>query len=117
MSRPRKAQRAQIAFLCLLCLSSLSPAALAASNPTLLGKSQPGALVRVMADNGQITEVTADRHGSFRVEVSGRFHLEILHDGFRTLHSSDVSLPADSGDTYQIDAPLRPGNPGDVENV
>jgi hypothetical protein len=104
--------------LCVLCaVCFLAPLSLTAASPVLLGKSQPGALVRIIGDDGRIAQITADRRGAFRAEVSGRFHLEIQHDGYRTVRSSDVSLPADSDDTYQIEVPLRPGDPDDIEKV
>jgi hypothetical protein len=99
--------------LCSLCLC----VAAAEASPILIGKSQPGAAVHIVFANGRMAEINADRRGSFRAEVSGRFHIEIQHDGYRTVHSSEISLPSDSDDTYQIDVPLRPGNPEDVENV
>src|SRR2546422_5871006 len=82
------------------------------------GKPLAGASVHVQTDDGRTTDLVTDSRGAFRVEITGRFHLEIRHDGYRTVRSSTVSLSGGSDDIYQIDdIRLLPGNPGDVETV
>ena len=104
--------------LFLLCLLWLIPSLSFAANPVLVGKSAPGAIVRVITPDGKIaSETTADKRGAFRVQVPDKFHLEIHRDGYRTLRSSEVTLTADSGDVYQVDVPLGPGSPDDTESV
>ncbi|HLH32264.1 MAG TPA: carboxypeptidase-like regulatory domain-containing protein, partial [Terriglobia bacterium] len=110
---PRKAQKGLLLVLCLLWLTSAAEAA----TPVLLGKSIPNSNVRVIAEDGRVTEVTADKRGTFRVEVPGKFRIEISHEGYRTLHSSGVSVAPGTDDVYQVDVPLRPGNPADIETV
>jgi hypothetical protein len=106
-----------IAALCFLCFLWLIPSVQAAP-PVLLGRSVPGAIVRVIAADGRVTaEVTSDKRGSFRVEVPEKFRLEIHHDGYRTARSLEVSLAPGSDDIYQVDVPLRPGSPDNVETI
>jgi hypothetical protein len=82
------------------------------------GKPLPSTIVRAQAEDGRTTEVTTDNHGSFRVEVSGRFRLEIRHDGYRTVRSSVVTPAGGAEETYQIDdIQLLSGNAEDVETV
>jgi hypothetical protein len=112
----REAQKGYVSFLYLLCL--LWPvSSVNAATPVLVGKSVPGSIVRVIAGDRVTVEVSADKRGVFRVEVSDKFHLEIQHDGYRTLRSSEVSLSPGSDDVYQVDVPLRPGIPDNVEAV
>ncbi len=77
----------------------------------------PGSGIRIIAPDGQVTEATADKRGAFRVQVPSRFYLEIRHAGYRSVRSSEVSLEADFEGAYQVDVPLRPGNPDDVEPI
>jgi hypothetical protein len=96
----------------------LIPSTVFGASPVLVGKSIPGSIVRVVAPDGRATiEVSADKRGAFRVEVPEKFHLEIRHDGYRTVRSSEVSLSPGSDDVYQVDVPLRPGSPENVEAV
>jgi hypothetical protein len=82
------------------------------------GKAISGATVQVQMDDGRTTQLTTDAHGDFRVEATGRFRLEIRHDGYRTVHSSTLSLSAGSDDFYQTDdIQLLPGKPEDIETV
>ncbi|HSU88228.1 MAG TPA: carboxypeptidase-like regulatory domain-containing protein, partial [Terriglobia bacterium] len=64
----------------------------AAASPVLMGrvtdsrgKPIPDARVRLQTDDGKTTEVVTDGHGSYRLEVNGRFRLEIRHDAYRTV--------------------------------
>src|SRR6476661_10445714 len=116
MSQLQKLRKAQRSFLCFLCLLWLIPSVKAAT-PTLAGKSVPGSGIRIIAADGQVTQATADKRGSFRVQVPARFYLEIRHAGYRSVRSSEVSLEGDSEAAYQVDVPLRPGNPDDVEPI
>ncbi|HSU87789.1 MAG TPA: carboxypeptidase-like regulatory domain-containing protein, partial [Terriglobia bacterium] len=96
-----------------------------AASPVLMGrvtdshgKPIPDARVRLQTDDGKTTEVVTDGHGSYRLEVNGRFRLEIRHDGYRTVRSSAALLPnAPSDDIYQADVSLLPGNSEDIETV
>jgi Carboxypeptidase regulatory-like domain/TonB dependent receptor len=82
------------------------------------GKPIPGANVRVQTEDGRKTDLVTDSRGTFRAEISGRFHLEIRKVGYRTVRSSTVSLTAGSNDIYQIDdIRLLPGNLEAVETV
>src|ERR671925_297567 len=82
------------------------------------GKPIPDARVRIQTDDGKTAEVVTDNHGSYRLEVNGRFRLEIQHDGYRTLRSSSALLPnVASDDIYQADVSLLAGDPRDVESV
>jgi TonB dependent receptor len=111
----REAQKVRKVLLCLLWLI---PCPAFAASPVLAGKSIPGSVVRVIAGDGRVVvEASADKRGAFRVQVPERFHLEIYHDGYRTLRSSEVSLTPGSDDVYQVDVPLRPGTPDNVETV
>jgi hypothetical protein len=67
------------------------------------GKPITGATVRVQNEDGRSAEFVTDSHGAFRVQASGRFHLEIRHEGYRSVRSSVVSVSAGSDDVYQID--------------
>jgi hypothetical protein len=82
------------------------------------GKPIAGASVRVYTEGGQTTEFVTDSRGGFRAGISGRFHIEIRHDGYRSVRSSTLSLPGAFEDLYQTDdIQLLPGNPADVETV
>lgn len=82
------------------------------------GKAVSGAVVRIHEEDGRIVEATTDGHGVFRLEVSGRFWIEIRKAGYRTLRSTTASLSGVSSDAvYQADIPLLPGSPDDVETV
>lgn len=82
------------------------------------GKAIADAEVRVLADGGRVVNSTTNGRGVFRVEVTGRFRLEIRHAGYRTLQSTAVSLSdASSGGVYQADISLFRGNPDDIESV
>jgi hypothetical protein len=96
-----------------------------AATPTLAGhvsdsrgKPLSGAVVQIQVEGGRLTELVTDSRGVFRTEISGKFHLEIRHNGYRTVRSSTVSLNGGSDDSYQVgDIQLLPGNPDDVETV
>jgi Carboxypeptidase regulatory-like domain/TonB dependent receptor-like, beta-barrel len=82
------------------------------------GKPISGASVRVQSEDGRKTDLVTDNRGTFRAEITGRFHLEIRKVGYRTVRSSTVSLSAVSDDVYQIDdIRLLPGNLEAVETV
>jgi hypothetical protein len=82
------------------------------------GKPLADATVRVLAEDGRATTFITDSRGVFRVEISGKFHVEVRHDGYRSVRSSSVSLAGGSDDLYQIDdIRLLQGNTDDVENV
>jgi outer membrane receptor protein involved in Fe transport len=82
------------------------------------GKPLPGAAVRVQMEGGRSTELITDNRGAFRVEISGRFQLEIRCAGYRTVRTSVVTLSSAGDDVYQIDAiRLLAGNPDEVETI
>ena len=127
LSRLRFADtKTQKVFLGLcLCVFVVTTTSWAAVSPVLMGrvtdshgKPIPDARVRLQTDDGKTTEVVTDGHGSYRLEVNGRFRLEIRHDAYRTVRSSATLLPnAASDDIYQADVSLLPGNPEDIETV
>jgi hypothetical protein len=87
---------------------------LTAGNPVLTGrvldrshKPLAHAEVRIITPEGETTDQTTDDRGSFRFDVSGRFRLEIRHEGFRSIQSNLVSLPREG--LYEIDVILLPG--------
>ena len=96
-----------------------------AASPILIGRvtdvrGRPiaAATVRVQSDDGRATEVLTDSRGVYRIEANGRFHLEIRHEGYRTVRSSDASIASGgSDDVYQADVSLLPGNSEDLETV
>src|SRR5437764_11789650 len=97
-------------------------AVLLAASPVLAGrvvdshgKGIADAKVRVVADDGQTTDALTDSRGNFRVPVSGKFHVEIRHDGYLSVRSSTVSLSGAPDDVYQIEVALLPGNPDQIE--
>src|SRR5437016_12862026 len=71
--------------------------------------------VRIVSSDGNVIEQTTDDHGSFRLEISGRFQLEIRHSGFRSIQSNLISLPREG--LYEIDVALLPGEPEVVDQV
>jgi len=82
------------------------------------GKPVRDATVRIQEEGGRAAETLTDSRGAFRLEVSGRFRLEIHHPSYRTVRSSTASITGASGDdVYQADVSLLPGNPDDVETV
>jgi len=82
------------------------------------GKPVAGALVRIQTEDGRTTDRQTDSRGTFRIEVGGRFSLEVRQDGYQTVRSSTVSIPASSDDIYQVeDIELVAGNPTRVETV
>jgi hypothetical protein len=76
-------------------------------------------MVRVEAEDGKATDLVTDSRGAFRVAIGeGKFHIEIRHDGYRTVRSSTVSLSGSADDVFQLDdVRLLPGNTADVETV
>src|SRR5690349_13153867 len=73
-----------------------------------------GASVRVRSEDGRVIEQITDNRGAFRVEVAGKFRVEVSHDGFRTVRSSIVSLAGNTDDVYQVDdIRLINGSPDD----
>ena len=82
------------------------------------GKPIPNAIVRVASDDGRTSVGVTDSRGEFRVEVNGRFIVEIRHSGFRTLRSATASLlGASADDIYQATFSLLPGDVDDIETV
>src|SRR5437870_813331 len=82
------------------------------------GKPIPNASVRIQSDDGKTTQVITDSRGGYRIEASGRFHLEVQHEGYRTVRSSAASLEnASEDDVYQADVVLLPGNSEDIESL
>jgi TonB-dependent receptor-like protein/carboxypeptidase family protein len=82
------------------------------------GTPIPNAIVRVDSDDGRSSVGVTDSRGEFRVEVNGRFIVEIRHSGFRTLRSAAASLlGASADDIYQATFSLLPGDVGDIETV
>src|SRR4051794_38426529 len=96
---------------------------LSAASPTLLGrvydratgKAIPHAEIRITTAAGRLLTPVVNDRGSFRVDISGRFRLEVAHAGFRTIQSSEVAFP-DEG-LYQMEIPLNAGDPNSVESV
>jgi hypothetical protein len=122
MKKPQEAQEAQ-KLLCILCLLWFLPSLFAAL-PVLSGrvvdshgKAIPGAAVQVQTDDGHTMDYVTDSRGRFRVEAGGKFHIEIRHDGYRTIRSSTVSLSGSPDAVYQVDLPLQQGNPDDIETL
>jgi hypothetical protein len=82
------------------------------------GKPIPNAIVRVDLDDGHSSVSLTDARGEFRIEVNGRFIVEIRHSGFRTLRSAMASLVgASADDVYQATFSLLPGDVDDAETV
>jgi len=82
------------------------------------GKPIQTALIRVESDDGRSSFSITDSRGEFRIEVNGRFLVEIRHSGFRTLRSATASLlGASPDDVYQAQFSLLPGDVNDVETV
>jgi hypothetical protein len=110
------------AALCLLCFF---PSFLFADGPVLVGrvtdpygKALADARVRVHDAAGGTSFLRTDRRGAFRVEMSGRFYIEIRQQGFRTVRSQWISLSgASDDDVYQFDVPLQAGNSNETEDV
>ena len=74
--------------------------------------------MRVQTEDGRTVDLLTDSRGAFRVEISGKVHLEIRRAGYRTVRSSTVSLSGSSDDIYQTeDIRLLPGNPDATELV
>ena len=68
-----------------------------------LGKPIPVRSSALETDDGRSSDTVTDTRGEFRVEVSGRFLVEIRHSGYRTLRSSTASLlGASADDIYQV---------------
>jgi len=92
------------------------------ANPTLSGrvtdrqgKPVPGATVRLLVEGRAPVDSLTDAHGHFRLEITGRFQIEVRHSGYRSLRSAFVELSGDG--VYQVEVPLIPGDPGQIENV
>src|SRR5947208_2834530 len=91
--------------------------------PTLIGRVTDtagtpvaAAMVRAVPDSGAVIETTTDAKGKFRLEISGRFRLEITHPNFRMLQSSPIDLAGDGA--YAIERiSLLPGTPDQTESV
>ena len=81
------------------------------------GKGIPDAKVRVQNDGGGTTDVVTDSRGNFRVPVSGKFHIEIRHDGYRSIRTSTVALSGTPDDVYQVEVRLLPGNADENMNA
>ena len=82
------------------------------------GKPLAGAEVRVHIEDGRTVDGMTDGRGAFRIEIAGRFQLEIRHKGFRSVRSSPIALSGSGDDVYQIeDIRLLPGDSTDVETV
>src|SRR5437870_4209897 len=82
------------------------------------GKPIPDAIVRIETDDRRTMEVLSDSRGAYRIAANGRFRLEIRHEGYRTVRSSDALIPnGGADDIYQADVSLLPGNPEDIETV
>ncbi len=91
-------------------------------NPTLDGRvtdrqGNPvaGATVRSIVDGRAPLEVLTDAKGHFRIEILGRFQIEVRQSGYRTLRSRFTELAGDG--TYQVVVPLLSGDPDKVDNV
>src|SRR5438093_7019148 len=82
------------------------------------GKPIPDATVRVQAEGGKTSETVTDSRGTYRIEASGIFRLEVQRDGYRTIRSFPVALSnAATEDVYQADVSLLPGNSEEIESV
>lgn len=91
--------------------------------PTLTGRVTdssgmpvPRAHVQVMTDDGRVITAVADERGAFRLEVSGRFYIEIRQPGYRSVRTNSVQL-AESDAVYEFDIPLLAGDSNDLEQV
>jgi hypothetical protein len=112
-------------FSLCLCVFVVTNTAFATVAPILMGRVTdargrpiPDAIVRIQSEDGRTSEVSTDSRGGYRIEANGRFHLEIRHEGYRTVRSEAILLPnATADDVYQADVPLLPGNPEDIETV
>ncbi len=104
-------------------MSGLVLSLLLALVPTLTGRVTdstgmpvPRAQVRVMTDNGRVINTASDERGTFQLEVSGRFYLEIRQAGYRTVRTTSVQL-SESDDVYEFEIPLLPGDSNDLEQI
>jgi TonB dependent receptor-like, beta-barrel/Carboxypeptidase regulatory-like domain len=96
---------------------------LSAATPTLLGRVFDNATgkpiaraeVRITLADGQVLTPSVNDRGSFRIGIIGRFRLGVRHEGYRSIQSSEITLPSEG--LYQIDIGLDSGNPGNVEPV
>ena len=92
---------------------------LLAATPLLVGKTTPGAAVRVIGEDGRTTEAIADKRSSSGSGCPGRFHLEIRHDGYRTVRSSPFPCPAipTMSIRWMISGGCVPATQDDIETV
>lgn len=91
-------------------------------NPTLSGRVTdrqgnpvPGATVRSIVDGRAPVESFTDKGGHFRIEITGRFQLEVRHSGYQTLRSASAELSGES--VYHVEVPLISGDPEQIDNV
>ena len=91
-------------------------------NPTLSGrvtdrqgKPVPGAIVWSFVEGRAPIETLADARGRFRLEITGRFQIEVRHSGYRTLRSAFAELAGDS--VYQVEVSLISGDPTLIDSV
>src|SRR6185436_466432 len=85
-------------------------------NPTLSGRvtdrqGNPvqGATVRSIVAGRAPLEVLTDARGKFKLEITGRFQIEVRHAGYQTLLSGSAELTGES--VYQVEIPLLSGDP------
>src|SRR5262245_61259138 len=106
-----------LSLLLIFLLAALPTLAGRVADPR--GKPLAGALVRIATEDGKTTDLVTDSRGIFRAAIGeGKFHLEIRHDGYRSVRSSTVSLSGAADDVFQLDdVKLLPGNAGDIESV
>src|SRR2546428_13973047 len=80
------------------------------------GKPIPDAIVRIETNDRRTMEALSDSRGAYRIAANGRFRLELRHEGYRTVRSSDALIPnGGAADIYQADVSLLPGDPNDIE--
>jgi hypothetical protein len=91
-------------------------------NPTLSGRVTDGegnpvagATVRSIVEGRAPLEVRTDSRGRFRMEILGRFQIEVQHPNYRMLRSASAELGGD-GD-YRVEVSLLPGESSQIDNV
>jgi hypothetical protein len=80
------------------------------------GAPVQSAQIRAIGGDGQSVDTTTDDRGTFRLELNGRFYLEIRQSGYRTVRTDTFELSGNE-DIYQVDISLLPGDSSDLEMV
>src|SRR5436190_10694982 len=91
-------------------------------NPTLSGRvtdrqGNPvqGATVQSIVAGRAPTATLTNKNGNFRLEINGRFQIEVGHPGYQTLRSAPAELAGDG--VYKVEVPLTSGDPSQIDNV